>query len=155
MDGSTITSGLKSDAVGCKPPRIRFCLSPTLPAFRRLAEVTATLGDGIILLFFLLQKKNVVEHSEWTPDMKRRQRLRWSVRTDSPKITRLGLLFRCPTYVPHKPPRFNSLIGLQRCHVFQRNMVFFVPRGFVRLCLDSSERFLTTNVNSSWFRANT
>ena len=44
-------------------------------------EVTAFLGDGIIFILFLVQRKSVVRRTEWTEAMKVRQRFWWSFRT--------------------------------------------------------------------------
>ena len=44
-------------------------------------EVTAFLGDGIIFILFLVQRKSVVRRTEWTEAMKVRQRFWWTFRT--------------------------------------------------------------------------
>lgn len=43
--------------------------------------VTALLGDGIIFVFFLLQRKAVVYRKRWTEAAKRRKRIWWRIRT--------------------------------------------------------------------------
>ena len=45
------------------------------------SEVTALLGDMFIFFLALIQRKNVVEKDEWTPDLKEQQRRRWRIRT--------------------------------------------------------------------------
>ena len=44
-------------------------------------EVTALLEDMFIFFLALIQRKNVVERDEWTPELKERQWLRWRIRT--------------------------------------------------------------------------
>ena len=46
-----------------------------------LCEVTAFLGDGIIFILFMVQRKSVVRRTEWTEARKARQRCCWSFRT--------------------------------------------------------------------------
>ena len=45
------------------------------------SEVTALLEDIFIFFLALIQRKNVVEKDEWTPDLKEQQRRRWRIRT--------------------------------------------------------------------------
>ena len=52
-------------------------------------EVTAFLGDGIIFILFLVQRKSVVYRTEWTEARKARQRFWWSFRTAEHVKTRL------------------------------------------------------------------
>eukprot|EP00434_Breviolum_minutum_P001501 symbB.v1.2.001324.t1/scaffold57.1/size370615/33 len=61
--------------------------SPPSDEFERVVQsvtvgfVTAFLGDGIIFILFLVQRKSVVRRTEWTEAMKVRQRFWWSFRT--------------------------------------------------------------------------
>ena len=45
------------------------------------AEVTALLGDMFIFFLALIQRKNVLEREEWTPELKEQQWRRWRIRT--------------------------------------------------------------------------
>lgn len=53
----------------------------SLQSLRLASKVTACLGDGIILFFFLVQKKGVVHREVWTEKMKSRKRMWWRIRT--------------------------------------------------------------------------
>ena len=73
------------DTACCSP----YCTS-SLVSFRSLfCEVTAFLGDGIIFILFLVQRKSVVYRTEWTEARKARQRCWWSFRRAEHVKTRL------------------------------------------------------------------
>jgi len=61
--------------------------SPPSDDFERTVQsvtvgfVTAFLGDGIIFILFMVQRKSVVRRTEWTEARKARQRCCWSFRT--------------------------------------------------------------------------
>ena len=77
--------------------------------------MTAFLGDGIIFILFLVQRKSVVYRTEWTEARKARQRFWWSFRTAEHVKTRLtckGLHMFSLFWVPKN----NTPLWL--CHVY-------------------------------------
>ncbi|CAK9005235.1 unnamed protein product [Durusdinium trenchii] len=80
------------------------CVEPTDP-FDQLVQTatvglgTAVLGDGIILVFFLVQRRSVVERRRWTAGMKRRQRCCWRFRTMVFWILAISYFCYCQLYI--------------------------------------------------------
>lgn len=62
----------------CTPPKDPF---ENLVQTATVGFVTALLEDMFIFFLALIQRKNVVERDEWTPELKERQWLRWRIRT--------------------------------------------------------------------------
>lgn len=54
--------------------------------FPKKVEVTAFLGDGIIFLLYLVQRKTVLHKPEWTEALIARQRFWWSFRTQGKQV---------------------------------------------------------------------
>ena len=67
-------------------------LSPLASPRDPFREVTAFLGDGIIFILFMVQRKSVVRREEWTETSKARQRFWWSFRTAVSKAEKPALL---------------------------------------------------------------
>jgi len=60
--------------------------------------VTAFLGDGIIFILFMVQRKSVVRRTEWTEARKARQRCCWSFRTCAFWVTSFFYVIACNIY---------------------------------------------------------